>query len=195
MHRFRRPGGLGDTSCLDPGAVMGPLCGRLPTGTDPGGPETLKSEPADQALQWIPVLTIFEAGTRTTGLDADLGEWTASRFWRPQTKRLRRLLRRHARRTAYLTTARAPRSSEGAHDRWRWRVFFGADDRCGSRDDARRRQHRHHTSGGRDGASRRPGRDGLCRLPGRQRQDRRHRRRAYVARPHRRPLSRAQCVS
>jgi uncharacterized surface protein with fasciclin (FAS1) repeats len=56
-----------------PGTVSGPLCARLPTGTDPGGPETLTSEPADSALQWIPVLTIFEAGTRATGLDDDLG--------------------------------------------------------------------------------------------------------------------------
>jgi hypothetical protein len=57
-----------------PGTVSGPLCARLPTGTNPGGPETLTSEPADGALQWIPVLTIFEAGTRAAGLDDDLGD-------------------------------------------------------------------------------------------------------------------------
>ena len=37
-------------------------------------PETLTTVPADAALQWIPVLTIFEAGARATGLDADLGD-------------------------------------------------------------------------------------------------------------------------
>jgi uncharacterized surface protein with fasciclin (FAS1) repeats len=68
------PAGSATHPVSTPGAVTGPLCDRLPTGTDPGGPETLKSEPADQALQWIPVLTIFEAGTRATGLDADLGD-------------------------------------------------------------------------------------------------------------------------
>jgi len=55
-----------------PTTVSGPLCDLLPTGTDPGGPETLTTEPADEALQWMPVLTVFEAGARATGLDADL---------------------------------------------------------------------------------------------------------------------------
>jgi hypothetical protein len=57
-----------------PGAVTGPLCDQLPTGTDPGGPATLTSEPADEALTWIPVLTIFEAGARASGLAANLRE-------------------------------------------------------------------------------------------------------------------------
>jgi uncharacterized surface protein with fasciclin (FAS1) repeats len=50
------------------------LCDLLPTGTDPGGPETLTTEPADEALKWMPVLTIFEAGARASGLTAYLRE-------------------------------------------------------------------------------------------------------------------------
>ena len=57
-----------------PGTVSGPLCDLLPTGTDPGGPETLTTEPADEALKWMPVLTIFDAGARASGLTADLRE-------------------------------------------------------------------------------------------------------------------------
>jgi len=57
-----------------PGTVSGPLCDLLPTGTDPGGPETLATEPADEALEWVPVLTIFEAGARASGLTAGLRE-------------------------------------------------------------------------------------------------------------------------
>ncbi|CAN5488950.1 hypothetical protein BH20ACT23_BH20ACT23_17190 [soil metagenome] len=55
-----------------PRVVTGPLCDMLPVGTDPGGPATLTSESADAALQWIPVLTIFEAGARASRLAADL---------------------------------------------------------------------------------------------------------------------------
>ena len=55
-----------------PGTVSGPLCDLLPTGTDPGGPETLTTESADEALKWMPVLTIFEAGARASGVTADL---------------------------------------------------------------------------------------------------------------------------
>ena len=40
--------------------VSGPLCDALPSGDDPGAPESLTGEPADVALQWIPVLTTFE---------------------------------------------------------------------------------------------------------------------------------------
>jgi len=63
-----------DGPVASPGTVSGPLCDLLPTGTDPGGPETLRTEPADEALKWMPVLTIFEAGARASGLTADLRE-------------------------------------------------------------------------------------------------------------------------
>jgi Fasciclin domain len=52
--------------------VAGPLCGRLPSGDDPGAPETLTDEPADVALTWIPVVTTFEAAVRAAGLADDL---------------------------------------------------------------------------------------------------------------------------
>ena len=61
-----------ETTGATPGAVTGPLCDMLPMGTDPGGPATLTSKPADEALQWIPVLTIFEAGARAARLAGDL---------------------------------------------------------------------------------------------------------------------------
>jgi uncharacterized surface protein with fasciclin (FAS1) repeats len=50
------------------GLVKGPLCAQLPTGDDPGAPATLTDEPADVALQWIPVVTTFEAAVRASGL-------------------------------------------------------------------------------------------------------------------------------
>jgi uncharacterized surface protein with fasciclin (FAS1) repeats len=53
-------------------AVTGPLCDLLPSGDDPGAPATLTDEPADVALQWIPVLTTFEAAVRASGLAGDL---------------------------------------------------------------------------------------------------------------------------
>jgi uncharacterized surface protein with fasciclin (FAS1) repeats len=52
--------------------VTGPLCDLLPTGDDPGNPASLTGEPADQALQWIPVLTTFEAAARASGLLPEL---------------------------------------------------------------------------------------------------------------------------
>ena len=52
--------------------VAGPLCDLLPSGDDPGAPETLADEPADVALQWIPVVTTFEAAVRASGLAGDL---------------------------------------------------------------------------------------------------------------------------
>jgi Fasciclin domain len=52
--------------------VAGPLCDLLPSGDDPGAPETLTDEPADVALQWIPVATTFEAAVRASGLADDL---------------------------------------------------------------------------------------------------------------------------
>ena len=55
-----------------PDTVSGPLCSQLPTGDDPGSPEVLTGDPADEALQWIPVITTFEAAVRATGLDRRL---------------------------------------------------------------------------------------------------------------------------
>ncbi|MFY1686767.1 fasciclin domain-containing protein [Plantactinospora sp. WMMB782] len=52
--------------------VTGPLCSALPTGSDPGNPAALADQPGDVALQWIPVLTRFEAAVRAAGLSADL---------------------------------------------------------------------------------------------------------------------------
>ena len=48
--------------------VIGPLCDLLPSGDDPGAPASLTDEPADVALQWIPVVTTFEAAVRASGL-------------------------------------------------------------------------------------------------------------------------------
>jgi uncharacterized surface protein with fasciclin (FAS1) repeats len=66
-------GGDADTSeqaneTPDPPGVTGPLCDLLPSGDDPGAPASLTDEPADVALQWIPVLTTFEAAVRASGL-------------------------------------------------------------------------------------------------------------------------------
>ena len=54
--------------------VAGPLCDVLPSGDDPGAPESLTGEPADVALTWIPVVTTFEAAVRASGLADDLRE-------------------------------------------------------------------------------------------------------------------------
>jgi Fasciclin domain len=48
--------------------VIGPLCDLLPSGDDPGAPASLEDKPADVVLQWIPVLTTFEAAVRASGL-------------------------------------------------------------------------------------------------------------------------------
>jgi uncharacterized surface protein with fasciclin (FAS1) repeats len=48
--------------------VIGPLCDLLPSGDDPGAPASLTDKPADVVLQWIPVLTTFEAAVRASGL-------------------------------------------------------------------------------------------------------------------------------
>jgi uncharacterized surface protein with fasciclin (FAS1) repeats len=48
--------------------VVGPLCDLLPSGDDPGAPASLRDEPADVALQWIPVVTTFEAAVRASGM-------------------------------------------------------------------------------------------------------------------------------
>ncbi|MFK3979143.1 fasciclin domain-containing protein [Micromonospora sp. NPDC050397] len=52
--------------------VSGPLCEVLPAGTDPGNPASLTDKPVDVALQWIPVLTRFEAALRASGLAPEL---------------------------------------------------------------------------------------------------------------------------
>lgn len=49
--------------------VTGPLCDALPTGNQPGAPRKLRRETADVALQWIPVVTTFEAAIRAAGVD------------------------------------------------------------------------------------------------------------------------------
>jgi uncharacterized surface protein with fasciclin (FAS1) repeats len=51
-----------------PPGVTGPLCDLLPSGDDPGAPASLRDEPADVALTWIPVVTTFEAAVRASGL-------------------------------------------------------------------------------------------------------------------------------
>jgi hypothetical protein len=50
------------------GVVTGPLCALLPSGDDPGAPASLRDDSADVALQWIPVLTTFDAAVRASGL-------------------------------------------------------------------------------------------------------------------------------
>jgi uncharacterized surface protein with fasciclin (FAS1) repeats len=50
------------------GMVVGPLCDQLPSGDDPGAPASLTDKPADVVLQWIPVVTTFEAAVRASGL-------------------------------------------------------------------------------------------------------------------------------
>ncbi|MBE1492297.1 fasciclin domain-containing protein [Plantactinospora soyae] len=54
------------------GPVTGPLCSALPSGSDPGNPASLAKEPGDVALQWIPVLTRFEAAVRAADVSAEL---------------------------------------------------------------------------------------------------------------------------
>ncbi|MFV2103228.1 fasciclin domain-containing protein [Micromonospora sp. LOL_024] len=69
-------GGNGDAGTAAPApatvTVTGPLCDLLPTGDEPGHPAALADQPAAQALQWIPVLTTFEAAVRATGLADEL---------------------------------------------------------------------------------------------------------------------------
>ena len=61
-----------DRAATTTSIVAGPLCDLLPSGDDPGAPETLTDDPADVALQWIPVVTTFEAAVRAAGLADDL---------------------------------------------------------------------------------------------------------------------------
>ena len=68
-------GGSGERVAERPAAtatVSGPLCSLLPSGDDPGAPATLADEPAAVALQWIPVVTTFEAAVRSSRLAGEL---------------------------------------------------------------------------------------------------------------------------
>ncbi|MEV0806847.1 fasciclin domain-containing protein [Micromonospora sp. NPDC050200] len=62
----------GGTAAPAAAVVSGPLCDLLPSGSDPGNPASLAGQPAEAALQWLPVLTTFEAAVRASGLAADL---------------------------------------------------------------------------------------------------------------------------
>jgi uncharacterized surface protein with fasciclin (FAS1) repeats len=61
-----------DTRAAEVVEVSGPLCQALPTGDDPGAPQSIAGEPANVVLTWIPVATMFEAAVRATGLDREL---------------------------------------------------------------------------------------------------------------------------
>ncbi len=65
--RQARAGAAGRLTAAAPG-VTWPLCDVLPAGDDPGAPSPLTGDPADVALQWIPVVTTFR---RPCGLGAD----------------------------------------------------------------------------------------------------------------------------
>ncbi|MFU8876077.1 fasciclin domain-containing protein [Micromonospora sp. SL4-19] len=53
-------------------AVRGSLCDALPSGAEPGNPSSLAAEPPEAALQWVPVLTTFEAAVRAAGMASEL---------------------------------------------------------------------------------------------------------------------------
>lgn len=57
-------------------SVSGPLCDVLPSGDDPGAPATLVDESPAVALQWIPVVTTFEAAVRASGMGRELRDVT-----------------------------------------------------------------------------------------------------------------------
>jgi hypothetical protein len=61
--------GCGGSDEPPPGTVTGPLCAALPTGDDPGAPQTLVEMPPAEALTWIPVITTFEAAVRRSGIE------------------------------------------------------------------------------------------------------------------------------
>ncbi|MFJ8578190.1 fasciclin domain-containing protein [Micromonospora sp. NPDC093277] len=52
--------------------LRGSLCDLLPSGTEPGNPASLAGEPPETALQWIPVVTRFEAAVRAADLAGEL---------------------------------------------------------------------------------------------------------------------------
>ena len=55
-----------------PTSVTGPLCDELPKGEEPGNPTALASQPVDEALKWITVLTTFEGALRASDLVPEL---------------------------------------------------------------------------------------------------------------------------
>ena len=57
--------------------VTGPLCAALPSGNEPGNPTALTTEPLDNALQWITVLTTFEGAMRASDLLPELKDKTS----------------------------------------------------------------------------------------------------------------------
>ncbi|MGR6319216.1 fasciclin domain-containing protein [Micromonospora soli] len=67
-----KPAAVGGTAAAATPVVSGPLCDLLPSGNDPGNPASLAGQPAEVALQWLPVLTTFDAAVRASGLAADL---------------------------------------------------------------------------------------------------------------------------
>ena len=74
-------GGSGERAAERPAAtpaagVSGPLCAQLPSGDDPGAPATLARDPAGVALQWIPVVTTFEAAVRASRMAGELRDVT-----------------------------------------------------------------------------------------------------------------------
>jgi len=71
-----RPEPTRDGSPPERGLVSGPLCEVLPSGDDPGAPESLTGEPANVVLTWIPVATTFEAAVRAVGMDDELDDVT-----------------------------------------------------------------------------------------------------------------------
>ncbi|WP_319460932.1 fasciclin domain-containing protein [Micromonospora sp. RTP1Z1] len=66
------PAAAGGAAAPAAPVVRGPLCDLLPSGSEPGNPAALTGQPAEVALQWLPVLTTFEAAVRASGLAADL---------------------------------------------------------------------------------------------------------------------------
>jgi hypothetical protein len=67
----QKTGSATGSTAAAPG-VTGPLCDALPAGDDPGAPASLTGDSADVALQWIPVVTTFEAAVRASGLAREL---------------------------------------------------------------------------------------------------------------------------
>ncbi|MEU3457004.1 fasciclin domain-containing protein [Micromonospora sp. NPDC006766] len=61
-----------DAAAAGAPTLHGRLCDALPSGTDPGNPAALTQEPPEKALQWIPVLTMFEAAVRAAGMESEL---------------------------------------------------------------------------------------------------------------------------
>ena len=157
--------GCGGTD--EPTAVSGPLCAQLPSGDDPGAPASLRDEPADVALSWIPVVTTFEAAARASGMSLDgttilapTDDAFAKAYGRQE---LDELLLERPRELVEAHIVEGERSLSDLLDAGE--VTTRAGDTLEIAD------------GGRHGAARRPRHDGLRRLRRRQRPHPRHRRR------------------